>query len=234
MKEFITSSGTKIIRIIGGRSNVFLISGGNHQLLVDTGPGFQGKRLIRELQARLKHKLDYLILTHTHFDHAANAGLIESYYNPCILVHRDEAVFLKTGDSPLPYGTNPLTSWMVRNFGKSVAGKVKYQGVNRLQSISFTTDLSDTGINVQLIPTPGHTMGSMSVVVDREIALVGDTIFGVIPGRCYPPFADNQAELIKSWEVLLNTGCRLFLPSHGNAVSDVTLKKCLKSRMIKT
>jgi len=68
-----------------------------------------------------------------------------------------------------------------------------------------------------LLHTPGHTPGSISVIIDNEIAIVGDTMFGVFWWSVYPPFASNPDKLIDSWEKLLETRCRIFLPSHGSA-----------------
>jgi hypothetical protein len=60
-------------------------------------------------------------------------------------------------------------------------------------------------------------MGSISLIIDDEIAAVGDAMVGTLPGKIYPPFADDVPELIRSWEILLNTGCGTFLPAHGSA-----------------
>ncbi|MFH1121075.1 MAG: MBL fold metallo-hydrolase [Bacteroidota bacterium] len=231
MKHWITGSGTRITRIIGGRSNAFLITGKGVHLLVDTGPGFMKRRLENNLNREQNAGLDFLVLTHTHFDHAANAGMIKSAFNPRVIAHAAEAQFLESGDSPLPAGTNFLTSWLVRTFEKKVTGLVRFPGVTPDLMIDKATDLSDSGINVAILPTPGHTAGSLSVIIDQELALVGDTLFGVIPGRCFPPFADNVDELINSWQLLLNTGCRLFLPSHGRSRSREELQTNLGIRL---
>jgi len=55
----------------------------------------------------------------------------------------------------------------------------------------------------------------MSLIVDDEIAIVGDAMFGIFPNSIFPPFADNVPVMIKSWRKLLDTKCMLFLPAHG-------------------
>jgi glyoxylase-like metal-dependent hydrolase (beta-lactamase superfamily II) len=47
------------------------------------------------------------------------------------------------------------------------------------------------------------------------VALVGDTVFGVFRGSVFPPFADDVGVLIESWDKLLKTGSKIFLPGHG-------------------
>lgn len=72
------------------------------------------------------------------------------------------------------------------------------------------------------IPTPGHTCGSVSLIVDGEIAVVGDAMVG--RRSIFPPFADDVPELVRSWQKLLDTGCGLFLPAHGRAKGRETLE----------
>jgi glyoxylase-like metal-dependent hydrolase (beta-lactamase superfamily II) len=86
-------------------------------------------------------------------------------------------------------------------------------------------DLNDLGINACIMHTPGHTSGSISVIVDDEIAIVGDTMFGVFGGSVFPPFAENVLQMIQSWGKLLQTNCKVFIPSHGTANSRSLVEK---------
>ena len=83
-----------------------------------------------------------------------------------------------------------------------------------------------------IMHTPGHTSGSVSVIIDDEIALVGDTMFGIFRSSVFPPFADNIPELIRSWKSLLETECSLFLPSHGREKTREELNTCLNEKKI--
>lgn len=228
MKQWTTRAGTRIIKILGGRSNVFLVSGNGINLLIDTSPAFMAKRLQKNLLKHLRGNLDFLVLTHTHFDHAANTHLIKKIYHPKIVVHTEESRFLASGDSPLPAGTNLFSSWLVRNFGRRVSKMVRYTGTVADINIDKETDLSEYGINVRILPTPGHTAGSLSIIIDHELALVGDALFGAFRRSCLPPFADDTQELISSWQLLLDTGCDLFLPSHGSERTRSILESCMK------
>ncbi|MEZ5198872.1 MAG: hypothetical protein R2764_21595 [Bacteroidales bacterium] len=69
---------------------------------------------------------------------------------------------------------------------------------------------SENGNTIEIIPTPGHTDGSISVIVDNEIALVGDAAFGLSKKTIFPPFADNSLQLKESWGILLQTNCQFF------------------------
>ncbi len=71
----------------------------------------------------------------------------------------------------------------------------------------------------------------MSIVVDHELAIVGDAMFGVFGNSVYPPFADNPEIMIDSWGKLLSTGCSSFLPGHGNEISRELLEKQYSKHM---
>lgn len=80
-----------------------------------------------------------------------------------------------------------------------------------------------------LIHTPGHTAGSMSLIVDNEIALVGDAMFGVFNWSVFPSFADDILVFEKSWGKLAKTGCKMYLPGYGTGNSrELLLKQCNK------
>lgn len=229
--ELITSSGARIRRILGGRSNVFVVKAGSTNLLIDTGPAFIGKKLVAHLRKLNIQTIDYLILTHTHFDHAANAHRIKEHLNPVVLVHRSESGFLSTGDSPLPEGTNCISRLIIRLSGKCVSRFVSYPPCRADILIDEEYRIPLPGYDLRLLHTPGHTMGSISLIVDHEAAIVGDTLFGVFPGRCFPPFADNPGDFVKSWKSLIATGCTVFLPSHGGSRMAETLSGCLAKRL---
>ncbi|MBP1668661.1 MAG: Zn-dependent hydrolase, partial [Bacteroidetes bacterium] len=95
------------------------------------------------------------------------------------------------------------------------SGKLLYDPCKADLVIEERFDLNDLGFNAYILHTPGHTPGSISLIVDDEIALVGDCMFGVFRNSAFPPFALDSDQLIESWKKLLDTGCRLFLPSHG-------------------
>jgi hydroxyacylglutathione hydrolase len=85
--------------------------------------------------------------------------------------------------------------------------------------VNSSLDLKEFGFEAYIIHTPGHTIGSMSIVVDNEVALVGDTLFGIFKWSVFPPYANDVKQLVKSWGILLDTNCPVFIPSHGSANS---------------
>ena len=230
LKSWQTSSGTKITRILSGRSNVFLVSNNGINILVDTSTGRYWEKLDKKLQEFHRQKPDLLILTHSHFDHAANAYKIKEKYGAKVIIHESEAEYLKTGTNPIPDGTNPFTRFIIRLFAKKYLSKKNYLPCEPDLVIGDFFDLKAFGLNANILHTPGHSRGSVSIVVDNEIALVGDTLFGIFPDSVFPPYASDAKFMIESWGKLLETGSHTFLPSHGSQRSRLQLQMDYEKR----
>jgi hydroxyacylglutathione hydrolase len=222
MKTWQTRNGTTITRILFGRCNVFLLTAGNSRLLVDTGMKGDGRRLLKRLDQA--GRPDTVIMTHTHFDHAGNAGLLDQWFTPHFIVHETEKAFLESGDSPIPKGNAGWTRLLYRLGPYRVPHWFHVQGVTAAVSFSVKYDLKSMGFDGYIIHTPGHSSGSCCIILEDEVAVVGDTIGG-LPGAIFPPWADDGAEIIRSWEKLLQTGCNTFHPAHGFTVTRKSLEK---------
>jgi hydroxyacylglutathione hydrolase len=228
MKTWQTYCGYKITQVLSGRSNVFLLTNSRSNILIDTSPGFMWKTLQKRLDKLGVDRINLLILTHSHFDHAANAARIKEKYKALVVIHQSEAQYLSTGDNILPSGTNPLSKLIVRLFAKQFKSVARYQPCSCDITVDEIHDLSDYGFNAYLMHTPGHTQGSISLIIDNEIALVGDTMFGAFPWTVFPPFASDQILMVNSWERLLNTKCKVFIPSHGSENNRDLVEKDFK------
>lgn len=232
MQSWTTKGGYRICRVLGGRGNAYAIAHDGRLLLVDTGRTNRWGALRRGIDALSAHNSPaILILTHTHFDHAENAARLRQTYQLQITVHRSEAAYLLTGDSPLPRGSILPTRWLMRWGARMAQPFFRYAGVQAELPIGERYDLQPFGFNAYLVHTPGHTCGSVSLIIDDEIACVGDTLFGVVPGNVFPPFADDIPTLIRSWRKLLDTPCRIFLPGHGGAIERALLQHAYARRI---
>ncbi|HOO82921.1 MAG TPA: MBL fold metallo-hydrolase [Prolixibacteraceae bacterium] len=224
MKIWTTQSGYTIEQIISGRSNVFLVSNGNKRIIVDASVKRLRKKMFRRLNRLGVSSVDYLILTHTHFDHVGNAQSIKDAFSAKVVVHKNEAQFLQNGISILPKGTNWFTRHVVGFLGKVFAPLTNFKPCKPEMLIDSAYSFNDIGVNAYIIHTPGHSAGSISLIVDNEIAIVGDSLFGIFPNSVFPPFADNVPEMITSWHKLLETNCHTFLPAHGTFNSQQLLQ----------
>ncbi len=134
-------------------------------------PGGNGERILAEVQ-RLGLEIKYVINTHGHFDHTlANEevmeGLKESQQQPPLLaIHEADAPMLKSSGGALLFG--------MRNFSSPAADMYLKEG-----------DVLTLGqVKLKVLYTPGHSMGSVSLLNEEEKAVFdGDVLFNMGIGR---------------------------------------------------
>jgi len=225
MESWKTKTGVRIYRILNGRCNCYLISNGNRFLLVDSGTKRDWNRLNKRLD-KLGATHASLVLTHCHFDHAENAAKLKQTHGTPVWVHRSEGTCLKNGENPVIQGSTPVTKLLIQvlRWTRQLV-RLNYAPVNHDCLVDERLDLDPFGFPGYILHTPGHTPGSLSVIIENEIALVGDTLFGIFRGSVFPPFADNPKLMVQSWKKLLDTGCTTFLPAHGSERDKAVLKR---------
>lgn len=223
----ITTKGNVVVQLLAGRSNVFLVrmaSGGS--VLVDTSIKLVRNMLMEGLRMHGAERPEYLVLTHNHFDHAGNAAYIRQRTGAKVAIHESEAAELSNGVMKIPEGTNPFTTGLVNLAGKL---DVKLSAEPCEADIVITDHYKLPGLEgIELIHTPGHSKGSLSLIVDNEIAIVGDTMINAFLFKVFPPFADDTSLLRQSWDKLLATGCHTFLPSHGQSLGRGVLEEFIR------
>jgi len=215
MKNWILNNGYRIDQLLSGRSNSYLISSENGNVLVDTGRKNKRSILLKNLKKLHAEKINWLILTHTHFDHCENAGFFQKNFNCRVVVSEKGLSNVKRGYSPLPRGTNPFSKIISGIGNHFLTGLFHFERFEPDHTYDEFFSFSIPGIDIELMATPGHSDDSISIIVNNEIALVGDAMFGVFKSSIFPPFADNPAEMVESWGKLLETECHTFLPGHG-------------------
>lgn len=226
MKSWKTKNGYEIYLVLSGRSNSYLISKENLNVLVDTGNQSSYHRLRKNIDSlELTHKkITLLILTHTHYDHCQNAFAISEDEDCKILMGEKEAEFVKNGYSPLPAGTFLITKF-ISDIGNRI-GKRRfgYKPFMPDTLVGEEFDWEQNGFEIKILGTNGHSQGSIIVIVDNEIAIVGDEMLGVYKDSVFPPFADDIIRMINGWGRLLNTRCEVFLPGHGKEIKRELLR----------
>jgi len=225
MKNWQTKNGYQIFQVLKGRSNSYLICVDNKNILVDTGKQSAFEHLQKNIRAIKQNHIDFLILTHTHYDHCENAHSIQEKYKCIIIVSKYEAESAANGFTVLPKGTFAVTKF-ISNIGNLIGKRwFAYKTFDSDILVDEEFDLREFGLNVRLINTNGHSKGSICIIVDNEIVLVGDTLLGSFLNTVFPPFADDISLTIQSWLKLLETGCNLFLPGHGKEIKRTLLHK---------
>ena len=215
-----------------GMVNCYLIKG-QGCILVDTGIPGQMKTFLKTLMRwdTSPNEIDLVVLTHGHFDHVGLARDIKVLSGAKLGIHESEAAWLENGISPIPPGT---TRW-----GKVLSTMGKLIPNFKVPSTDADLLIGDDGMSLQpygvpgeIIHTPGHTMGSISVLLESGDAFVGDLAMNARAMRLTPGipiFAEELALVFKSWSKLLDLGAKMIFPAHGKPFSADVLKKKLIS-----
>ena len=175
-----TKSGYTIYQLLRGRCNSFLLTNGNNCILIDTGQKNKLNEIAEQIEKLNINHIDALILTHTHFDHAENALIISKRYGAKIIVHQTEAASLMTGNSKLPQGSIFITKLYKSLLGKALQPLFVYPGAQPDILVKESLSLNTFGFNAFILHTPGHSSGSISVIIDNQIAIVGDAMLGYL------------------------------------------------------
>ncbi len=163
----------EVTRIKGGTDNCYLISDGRNAILADTS---SGNCLEMVMDACSKYDLKLVILTHPHFDHAENADAISRQFHVPVAYHKaDDEIFDSYDSQPLKsYG---IVGFVVLKMSLKVLRETK---VTRPEDHFFVSEgdtFAEYGFpDVKVIDLPGHTKGSIGLLVGDDKIIVGDAL----------------------------------------------------------
>ena len=184
---------------VGYRStNFWVISAGRARVLVDIGwPGSMGlmRATLQQMDVPLG-EIRYTLATHYHIDHA---GLGEEFKRagvPLLVMDLqvDAIPRMKTWTKPQD-----------RYLEITAAGNVV---ISCAESRAL---LARLGIAGEILPTPGHSDDSVSLLLDSGAAFTGDLTH---PARVA---LEDPAVVAASWRLLRERGATHIYPGHGPA-----------------
>lgn len=209
-------------------TNCYIIKGEAGYILVDCGRQMQASRFMRQIKARGISPSDValIIITHAHFDHVGSLAAIKQHCSCPVMAHPREAELLEKGQVVIPPGTNRLGS-MVSWLGSHNKWCLGFKPSKVELRVDAELDLSPYGAAGRVIPTPGHTPGSLSILLDDGRAMVGDLAMNFTRKTNYPIFAEQPQQIWESWQLLLDRGATRFYPAHGKSIPAERIKKAL-------
>lgn len=180
-----------LIRIKGAISNCYLLRG-TRPVLIDTGAPGDLKRLLHGLQQHgLEPKdLALILLTHGHSDHAGCAAELRRRGNAQIAMHRGDSALVRSGRNGVLAAQDTLGR-VIRPFVDE-----EFEAFEPDLLFDQGISLEPYGLRGRVLPTPGHTSGSISVVLASGEAIIGDVLRGsfVWPNKSRPNFFCNDPE----------------------------------------
>jgi hydroxyacylglutathione hydrolase len=176
-----------IERLVVGmlQSNCYIVGCENSQEGIIIDPGGDGPLIIDRVN-ELGLTIKYIVNTHGHIDHIAANRPVKEATGAQIAIHKDDAEWLVTDQ-----GT------YARMLGVLSPGPPADVLLTEGDEISFGDE------SLQVIHTPGHSLGGISLVGDG-VVFCGDTLFAMGVGRVDLP-GGNWETLMQSIKTRLFT-----------------------------
>jgi hydroxyacylglutathione hydrolase len=203
-----------------GHSNAFLIRG-TRPVLVDTGLPGSVPKILAALKKEGKNPWDLalIIITHAHLDHSGSAAALAGATGAPVLIHAVEADYLSTGASA-PARPNALLGHLLGlMIGKHApAPELAVRPVIRVDA---PYRLDAFGVDGTIVPTPGHTNGSLSVILATGECIAGDLVTGMFPATepRLPIFAEDPDAVRESIRTILANNPNIIYAGHGGPFS---------------
>lgn len=172
------------------QTNTYIVSkeGSKNCIIID--PGYEASTISGRV-ALLGLEVEAILLTHGHFDHV---GAVRA-----IAADTDCRVFVSEKELSLP---PTMTD-----------GPIYYTDLYPAEGT-----LSIAGLDIKIIPTPGHTPGSVCLLM-ADAMFSGDTLFAGSMGRCDFP-GSSIFDMRKSLKKLYNlAGDYRVFPGHAGATT---------------
>ncbi len=204
------------VRAVPGDS-AFLIDDGKTAILYDSGFAFTGYQVANNIKKELgERKLDYIFLTHSHYDHALGSVYALQYWPDAKVVAGEYAVKIFQKDS---------AKSVMRDLDRKFAAKcgvTEYEDLIDGLRVDIPVGDGDTvqagDMKFTVINLPGHTRCSIGYYLEQEKILLSCETLGVYDGEetIIPSYLIGYQITLNSIRKATRLPIeRLLLPHHG-------------------
>jgi glyoxylase-like metal-dependent hydrolase (beta-lactamase superfamily II) len=220
-------SDFKLHRIPLKLSNAFVIKRHEKGILVDAGVPGEAVRIIDTLEGLGVADLEWIFITHAHYDHMGSAAEIRRATGARVLIHEDDAEALAAGRTVLGE---------VRRHGHLAAWLLPViEALNPVEAIqpdiAFNAPfvIPDPTLRIEAYHIPGHTHGSAGLLLEGKHFFAGDLLSTT--GNPHPQriYAQDWNAVEKSLKNVQELKPAFSYPGHGPRPLD--LKDLLRLRI---
>lgn len=210
----------KIDVIKSKNTNCYLINTETQKILIDAGTTADYNFLKRLEVITNISQIDLVVLTHGHYDHVGYAPILQKKYHLKIAIHKKDIPLVANANMDFP---------KAKGFFSSLIRKQTISHLEKATYTAFTPDIvieTNTLIGypeIQFIPLPGHTPGSIGMIYDNNL-FAGDLVMNV-PFPSLSWFAEDFFVMRKSLREIQNINIKRVYPGHGNDFSGKWLKR---------
>lgn len=198
----------QIIRIPCGIVNCYLVKQGASLVLVDTAYRHDSARIEQSLAKYGVHTRDlrFIFLTHGHIDHAGSAHHFRRRYGLPLAMNplEDDPNRPFAGSGPANRAIWALTLATVRQRGPIIPDI----------SLRDSQSLREHGLDARTVALPGHTAGSMGLLLPSGHLICGD-LFSYLAPPAPAGVAEDSIALRRSIQQLRRWKVRAVYPGHG-------------------
>lgn len=223
----------KIIPFQSGMNTCYIIQGIRGSILVDGAwPGASSSFSRLLAKHRIKpEEIKLIVLTHGDFDHVGGTKELKKLTGADIAIHENDRKNLEEGIFHWPEG---VTTWgrLSRSMFKPFLMKKGGFPAVKADLVLGDNDqsLEEFGINGKIVYTPGHTYGSVSVLLDSGEAFIGCLAHNKAPfvlRPSLPIYAKDISLLKKSLKKVIERGAITLYPGHGKPIPAERMLKYL-------
>ncbi|HEY8202783.1 MAG TPA: MBL fold metallo-hydrolase [Actinomycetota bacterium] len=196
---------------------------GPRPAVVDTGPGSSIDHTLAGLEEAGVERLDWIVLTHIHLDHAGACGHLSKRFPDARVVVRAEGAPHLVDPSTLWASASRLFPDMEQRWGQMLP--VPEERITAVSADATVADLGD-GRHLDAVYAPGHARHHMALWErGRRTLFPGDAVGVFLPGAgafrpATPPPEFDPKLAIESIERLRLLGAERMYPTHFGPVPD--------------
>ena len=193
--------------------NCYLLKTDSGFVMVDAGVSFYRGALKKSLkQAGCRPgELKLVVITHGDYDHTGNCAYLQKNYGAKIAVHKNEAGALERG---VMLASRKTKQGIVFRMTLALFKWLIFRKCKPDIFVGEGDDLGDYGLDGRVVHIPGHTTGSIGVLMSEGDFFCGDLLTN--SGRPEKnKLVDNESEMDASIEKLKKLGVKTVYPGHG-------------------